>query len=72
MENSRNCEISIVNVHRSPYAKHLKNTKHLENEKQNGMIIPEYLFEEEQTPTKNKIKNVYNPKTLKQIARENI
>ena len=36
------------------------------------MIIPEWLFKEEQTPIKNKIKKVYNPKTLKQIARENI
>ena len=36
------------------------------------MIILEWLFKEEQEPTKNKIKKVYNPKTLKQIARENI
>ena len=36
------------------------------------MIIPDWLFEEEQALTKNKIKKVYNPKTLKQIARENI
>ena len=35
------------------------------------MIIPEWLFEEEHTPIKNKIKKVHNPKTLKQIAREN-
>ena len=36
------------------------------------MIIPERLIKEEQAPTKNRIKKVYNPKTLKQIARENI
>ena len=36
------------------------------------MIIPEWLFKEEHTPIKNKIKKVYNPKTLKQIARETI
>ena len=36
------------------------------------MIILEWLFKEEQTPIKNKFKKVYNPKTLKQIARENI
>ena len=36
------------------------------------MIISEGLFKEEHTPNKNKIKKVYNPKTLKQIARENI
>ena len=52
--------------------KHLRSKKHLENEKQNEMIIPERFFEEDQAPIKNKIKKVYNPKTLKQIARENI
>ena len=36
------------------------------------MIIPEWLFREEQTPNKNKIKKVFNPKTLKQIARQNM
>ena len=35
------------------------------------MIIPESLFQE-QAPMKNKIKKVYNPKTIKQIAQENI
>ena len=32
------------------------------------MIIPEWLFNEEQTPIKNKIKNIYIPKTLQQTA----
>ena len=50
---------------------HLRSEKHLENEKQNEMIIPEWFFKEDQAPIKNKIKKVYNPKTLKQIAREN-
>ena len=36
------------------------------------MIIPEWLYKEEQTLINNKIKKVYNPKTLKQIARENL
>ena len=36
------------------------------------MGIPEWLLKEEQTPFENKIRKVYNPKTLKQIARENI
>ena len=36
------------------------------------MMIPERLFKEEETSSKNKIKKVYNPKTLKQIARVNI
>ena len=34
------------------------------------MIIPEILFKQEQTPIKKKIQKVYNPKTLKQLARE--
>ena len=36
------------------------------------MILPEWLIKEEQKPIKNKIKKVFNPKTLKQIARQNI
>ena len=36
------------------------------------MIIPEWLFKEERTPIKKKIQKVYNPKTLKQLAREKI
>ena len=36
------------------------------------MIIPECLFKQEQTPIKNKIKKIYNPKTLKQVPRQNI
>ena len=40
----------------------------MENEKQNEVIIQECLFQE---PIK-KIKKIYNPKQLKQIARENI
>ena len=33
------------------------------------MIIPEWLFQE---PIENKINKIYNPKSLKQIARDNI
>ena len=36
------------------------------------MIIPDWFFKEEKTPIKKKIKKVYNPKTLKQIAGEKI
>ena len=36
------------------------------------MIIPEWLIKEERTPTEKQTKKVYNPKTLKQIARQNI
>ena len=36
------------------------------------MIIPERLFKEDRTPLKKKIQKVYNPKTLKQLARGKI
>ena len=71
-ENRRICEICNVNVHRASFAKHLRSKKHLENVEQNEMIIPDWLFKEERSPIKKKIQKVYNPKTLKQIAREKI
>ena len=37
--NSRKCEICNVDVHRASYQKHLRSKKHLENMKQNEMII---------------------------------
>ena len=67
--NSRRCENCKVNIHRASFVKHLRSKKHLENIKQNEMIIPEWLFRE---PVENKIKNIYNPKSLKQLARDNI
>ena len=67
--NSHRCEICNVDIHRASYAKHLKSKKHLENAKQNEMIIPEWLFQE---PVEHKIKTIYNPKSLKQLARNNI
>ena len=72
MENSRTCEVCNVNVHRASFVKHLRSKKHLENMIQNEMIIPEWFFKEEKTPIKKKIQKVYNPKTLKQLAREKI
>ena len=67
--NSRRCEICNVDVHRASYIKHLRSKKHLENIKQNEMIIPEWLFKE---PVENKIKKIYNPKSLQQLSRDNI
>ena len=72
MENSRTCEICNLNVHRASMQKHLRSKKHLENIEQNEMIIPEWLFKEERSPIRTKIQKVYNPKTRKQIARQNI
>ena len=66
---SRRFEICNVDVHRASYMKHLRSKKHLEKIKQNEMIIPEWLFRE---PIENKIKTIYNPKPLKQLARNNI
>ena len=67
--NSRRCEVCNVDIHRASYNKHMRSKKHLEIEKQHEMIIPEWLFRE---PIENKIKNIYNTKPLKQLARNNI
>ena len=67
--NSRKCDVCNVDVHRASYIKHLRSKKHLENIKQNELIIPDWLFQE---PVENKIKKIYNPRSLKQIARDNI
>ena len=69
MENRRTCEICIVKFHRASFVKHMRSYKHLENEKQTEMIIPDWLFKDEQAPSKNKHKKVFNPKTKKQLAR---
>ena len=49
--NSSKCDVCNIDVHRASYVKHLRSRKHLENEKQNEMIIPELLFQE---PNENK------------------
>ena len=72
MDNRRICEVCNVNVHRASLAKILRSKKHLENVDQNEMIIPEWFFKEEKSPIKKKMQKLYNPKTLKQLAREKI
>ena len=67
--NSRKCEICSVDVHRTSYIKHLRSKKHIENIKQNEMIMREWLFQE---PVENKIKKIYNPGSLRQLARYKI
>ena len=67
--NSRKCDVCNIDVHRASYIKHLRSKKHIENMKKNEMITPEWLFQE---PVENKIKKIYNPKSLKQLARNNI
>ena len=66
--NSRRCGICNIDIHRASYVKHLRSKTHLEYLKQNELNIPEWLFQE---PVENKIKQMYNPKTLKQLARDN-
>ena len=67
--NSRKCDVCNIDVHRASYIKHLRSKKHVENIKQNEMIIPEWLFRE---PVKNKIKKRYNPLTLRKLSRNKI
>ena len=67
--NSRKCDVCNIDVHRASYNKHMRRKKHTENIKQNEMIIPEWLFKE---PIENKIEKIYNPISLKQLARNKI
>ena len=64
----RTCDVCDVDVHRVSCVKHLRSKKHLEYEKQNEKILPEWFFQE---LLENKIKKLYNPKSVKQIAIEN-
>ena len=72
MDNSRTCDVCSVNIHRASFTKHLRSKKHLKNIEKNEMIITEWLFKEEKTAVKKKIQKVYNPQTLKLLAREKI
>ena len=56
MENSRRCYNCNIDVHRAPYAKHLRSKKHLENIRQNDILIPEWFFKEEQAPIKKNLR----------------
>ena len=44
MNNSRRCDNFNFDVHRASYAKHMRSKKHLENDKQNELIIPKWFF----------------------------
>ena len=63
---SRSCEVCNIDIHRASYVKHMRSKKHLENIKQNEMNIPEWSIQE---PVENKNNKTYNPKSLKQLAR---
>ena len=66
---SRRCDICNVDVHRASYNKHMRIKKHIESMKQDEMILPEWLFKE---PIENEIEKIYNPISLKKLARNNI
>ena len=61
--------IFVVAAVRASYAKPLRSKKHLENEKQFKRSIPQCLI---QDLIENKPEQLYNPKSLKQIARKDI
>ena len=46
MEDSRRCDICNIDVDRATYAKVLRSQKHLENIKQDDMILQDWLFRE--------------------------
>ena len=66
--NSCKSEICNIDVHRASYMKHLRSKKHIETMKLNEMIIPEWLFQE---PIEKKTRKIYNPKAIRQLARDN-
>ena len=67
--NSRECYVGNIDVHRASYQKHLRSKKHLEKDKQNELIIPEWLVKE---PFENKMLKNFNLKSVKLIAMENV
>ena len=56
MPNSRRCVVCIIDFHRASSAKRSRTKKHLENITQDDIIIPEWLFKEEQEPVRDFIK----------------
>ena len=53
--NSCKCDTCDADVHRRSYVKHLRSKNHLANEKQNELIIPEWLIKE---PIENEINKI--------------
>ena len=62
------CEICNINVHKSSIAKHLRSIKHEENQ----FIIPNNFFKENQSLTPKINTKKFNPKSLKELARDKI
>ena len=45
MNNARRCDFCNIDVHRESYVKHLRTKKHLENLKQEDLIITEWIIQ---------------------------
>ena len=65
---SRKCDVCNIDVHRASYVKQFRSKKHLENTKQSAMITPGWFLQE---PIELKNEEIYNCRSLKQIARDN-
>ena len=61
---SRKCDICNIDVNRASYAKHLRSKKNFEKSFEEFKLFQESI--------ENKIKKIYNPKALQEIARETI
>ena len=68
----RHCNICNVDTYRASYAKHFRSQKHLGNNRQGYIIIPERVFKKKQQHIKNKILKIQNAKPLRKIDRQNI
>ena len=54
MESSHRCDICIIDVRKASFAKLWRSKKHLEKKSKDDIIIPVWLFEEEQETIKKK------------------
>ena len=62
---TRRCDICNIDVHRASHAKNLRSKKHLENVRQDDMIIPDWLFLESYGKFTNISIRIYNRKASK-------
>ena len=69
-ENSRRYDICRTNVHRASNAKHSRSKKHLENIKQEDMIIQDWLFQKPDENLINIPRRIFNTKPLTNSKRE--
>ena len=48
VENIRRCDVCDIDDHRASYAKQLGSNNYLQNKKQNDMIIPDWVLQEQE------------------------